>query len=148
MNQIQTLIESIKDAPHDALIVAGVYALPVVFGLWIVNRMRHPQRGYLNALVIASVGFVLVPWVSSMVLVLWVRTGGSSLQATCISIFIFVGGYWALRGSPGGAYACFLRLLNNEQSLKKEISHAHNCTNRAERRHWQDDRGAVSGRGV
>ena len=41
-----------------------------------------------------------------------------------------------LRGSPGGAYACFLRLLNNEQSLKKEISHAHNCTNRAERRHW------------
>ena len=68
-----------------------------MIGLWIVNRMRHPQRGYLNALVIASVGFVLVPWVSSMVLVLWVRTGGSSLQATCISIFIFVGGYWALR---------------------------------------------------
>ena len=97
MNQIQHLIESITDAPHDALVIAGLYTVPVLIGLWIVNRMRHPQRGFLNALIIASVGFVLVPWVSSMVLVLWVRTGGSSMQATCISIFLFVGGYWALR---------------------------------------------------
>ena len=97
MNQIQQLIESIRDAPHDALVIAGLYTVPVLIGLWIVNRMRHPQRGFLNALIIASVGFVLVPWVSSMVLVLWVRTGGSSMQATCISIFLFVGGYWALR---------------------------------------------------
>ena len=97
MNQIQQLIESIRDAPHDALVVAGLYTVPVLIGLWIVNRMRHPQRGFLNALVIASVGFVLVPWVSSMVLVLWVRTGGNSMQATCISIFLLVFGYWALR---------------------------------------------------
>ena len=66
MNQIQQLIESIRDAPHDALVVAGMFAVPVLIGLWIVNRMRHPERGLLNALVIASVGFVVVPWVSSV----------------------------------------------------------------------------------
>ena len=73
MNQIQQLIESIRDAPHDALVVAGMFAVPVLIGLWIVNRMRHPERGLLNALVIASVGFVVVQWVSSVVLILWVR---------------------------------------------------------------------------
>ena len=97
MNQIQQLIESISNAPHDALVVAGMFTVPVLIGLWIVNRMRHPQRGFLNALVIASVGFVLVPWLSSIVLMLWVRTGGSSMQGTCLSIFLLVGGYWALR---------------------------------------------------
>ena len=97
MNQIHQLIESIRDAPHDAVLIAGMFTVPVLIGLWIVNRMRHAQRGFLNALLIASVGFVLVPWVSSMVLVLWVRTGGSSMQATCISIVLWVGGYWALR---------------------------------------------------
>ena len=97
MNQIQQLIESIKDAPHDALVVAGMFAVPVLIGLWIINRMRHPERGLLNALIIASVGFVAVPWVSSMVLVLWVRTGGDNLQATLVSIFLFVFGFWALR---------------------------------------------------
>ena len=97
MNQIQQLIESIKDAPHDAVVLAGIYAVPVLIGLWIVNRMRHPERGLLNALLIASVGFVLVPWVSSMVLVLWVRTGGNNLQATFISIFLVILGFWALR---------------------------------------------------
>ena len=97
MNQIQQLIESIKDAPHDALIVAGMYAVPVVIVLLIVNRMRHPERGFLNALVIASVGFVVVPWVSRAVLMLWVRTGGDSMQATFVGIFLFVFGFWGLR---------------------------------------------------
>ena len=97
MNQIQQLIESIKDAPHDALIVAGMYAVPVVIVLLIVNRMRHPERGFLNALVIASVGFVVVPWVSAAVLMLWLRTGGDSVQATCVGIFLFVFGFWGLR---------------------------------------------------
>ena len=50
MNQIQQLIESIRDAPHDTLVVAGMFAVPVLIGLWIVNRMRHPERGLLNAL--------------------------------------------------------------------------------------------------
>ena len=36
------LIESIKDAPHDALIVAGMFSIPVLIALWIVNRMRQP----------------------------------------------------------------------------------------------------------
>ena len=68
MNQIQRLIDSIRDAPHDTIIVAGMFAIPVLIALWIVNRMRHPERGLLHALVIASLGFVLVPWVSSAVL--------------------------------------------------------------------------------
>ena len=107
MNQIQRLIDTIRDAPHDALVVAGMYTIPVLIGLWIVNRMRHPERGLLNALIIASVGFVLVPWVSSMVLVLWVHTGGDNLQATLVSIFLFVFGFWALgrwiRSAPRAA---------------------------------------------
>ena len=97
MNQIQQLIESIRDAPHDALVVAGMFAVPVLIGLWIVNRMRHPERGLLNALVIASVGFVVVPWVSSVALILWVRTGGDSMQATFVGMFLFVFGFWGLR---------------------------------------------------
>ena len=97
MNQIQTLIDSIRDAPHDAVIAAGMYAVPVLIVLLIVNRMRHPERGFLNALVIASVGFVVVPWVSSAVLILWVRTGGGSMQATFVGMFVFVFGFWALR---------------------------------------------------
>ena len=97
MNQIERLIETVRDAPHDALVVAGMYSIPVLIGLWIVNRMRHPQRGLLNALIIASVGFVLVPSVSSGVLILWVRTGGDNLQATCVSIFLFLFGFWAVR---------------------------------------------------
>ena len=97
MNQIQQLIESIKDAPHDAVVVAGMYAIPVLIALWIVNRMRHPERGFLNALVIASVGFITVPWVSSAVLILWVRTGGDSIQAALVGLFLFVAGFWALR---------------------------------------------------
>ena len=68
MNQTQRLIDSIRDAPHDAVIVAGMFAIPALIALWIVNRMRHPERGLLHALVIASVGFVLVPCVSSAVL--------------------------------------------------------------------------------
>ena len=91
------LIESIKDAPHDALIVAGMFSIPVLIALWIVNRMRHPERGLLHALVIASVGFVLVPCVSSGVLILWVRTGGDSMQAAFVSMFVFVFGCWAVR---------------------------------------------------
>ena len=90
------LIESIKDAPHDALIVAGMFSIPVLIALWIVNRMRHPERGLLHALVIASVGFVLVPCVSSGVLILWVRTGGDSMQAAFVSMFVFVAGCWAV----------------------------------------------------
>ena len=97
MNQIQQLIDTIRDAPHDALVIAGMYTIPALIALWIVNRMRHPQRGFLHALVIASVGFVVVPSVSGVVLILWVRTGGDNLQATFVSIFLFVFGFWALR---------------------------------------------------
>ena len=32
MNQIQQFLESIKDAPHDAVVVAGIYAVPVLIG--------------------------------------------------------------------------------------------------------------------
>ena len=71
MNQIQQLIDSIHSAPHDAIIVAGLYAIPVLISLWIINRMRHPERGFLHALVIASVGFVLVPGVSLGVFILF-----------------------------------------------------------------------------
>ena len=97
MNQIQQFIESIRDAPHDALAVVGLYSIPVLISLWIVNRMRHPQRGFLNALLIASVGFVVVPYVSSAVLILWLRTGGDSMQAAFAGMFVFVGSFWALR---------------------------------------------------
>ena len=97
MNQIQRLIDSIRDAPHDTVIVAGMFAIPVLIALWIVNRMRHPERGLLHALVIASVGFVLVPCVSSAVLILWVRTGGDSIQAAFVSMFVFVFGFWGFR---------------------------------------------------
>ena len=97
MNQTQRLIDSIRDAPHDAVIVAGMFAIPALIALWIVNRMRHPERGLLQALVIASVGFVLVPCVSRAVLILWVRTGGDSIQALFVSIFVFVFGFWGFR---------------------------------------------------
>ena len=97
MNQPQRLIDSIRDAPHDAVIVAGMFAIPALIALWIVNRMRHPERGLLHALVIASVGFVLVPCVSSAVLILWVRTGGDSIQAAFVSMFVFVFGFWGFR---------------------------------------------------
>ena len=96
MNQIQTLIDSIRDAPHDAVIAAGMSIIPVLIVLWIVNRMRHPERGLLNALVIASVGFVVVPWVSSVVLILWVRTAGDSMQAAFVGMFLFVAGSWGV----------------------------------------------------
>ena len=43
MNQIQRLIDSIRDAPHDAVIVAGMFVIPALIALWIVNRMRHPR---------------------------------------------------------------------------------------------------------
>ena len=97
MNQTQQLIDSIRDAPHDTVIVAGMFAIPVLIALWIVNRMRHPERGLLHALVIASVGFVLVPCVSSAVLILWVRTGGDSIQAAFVSIFVYLFGFWGFR---------------------------------------------------
>ena len=48
MNQIQTLIDSIRDAPHDAVIAAGMSIIPVLIVLWIVNRMHHPERGLLS----------------------------------------------------------------------------------------------------
>ena len=97
MNQIQQLIDSIRDAPHDAVLVAGMFAIPALIALCIVNRLRHPERGLLHALVIASVGFVLVPGVSRGVLILWVRTGGDSIQGVFVSIFVFVFGCWGFR---------------------------------------------------
>ena len=39
MNQIQRLIDSIRDAPHDAVMVAGMFAIPALVALWIVNRL-------------------------------------------------------------------------------------------------------------
>ena len=91
------LIWSLPVAPHDAVIVAGMFAIPALIALWIVNRMRHPERGLLHALVIASVGFVLVPCVSSAVLILWVRTGGNSIQAAFVSMFVYFFGFWGFR---------------------------------------------------
>ena len=98
MNQTQRLIDSIRDAPHDAVIVAGMFAIPALIALWIVNRMRHPERGLLQALVIASVGFVLVPCVSRAVLILWVPTGGDPIQAAFVSMFCLR--VWLLGLSP------------------------------------------------
>ena len=97
MNQIQQLIRSLTDAPHDALIAAGMSLLPVLIVLWIVNRMRHPERGLLHALIIATVGFFLVPMGTSIVFLLWVRTGGASLQGAFVGMFVFVFGSWAFR---------------------------------------------------
>ena len=97
MNQTQRLIDSIRDAPHDAVMVAGMFAIPALVALWIVNRLRHPERGLLHALVIASVGFVVVPWVSSAVLILRVRTGGDSMQAAFVGMFVLVAGFWGFR---------------------------------------------------
>ena len=97
MNPIQQLIDSIRDAPHDAIIAAGIFAIPVLIALWIVNRIRHPERGFLHALVIASAGFVLVPCVSSAVIILWVRTGGASFQALGVGLFLYLFGFWAFR---------------------------------------------------
>ena len=97
MNQIQTLIDSIRDAPHDAVLTAGIFLLPVLIVLWIVNRLRHPERGLLNALIIATVGFVVVPWGASIIFLLWVRTGGDFLQAAFVGMFLFVFGSWAFR---------------------------------------------------
>ena len=34
---------------------------------------------------------------SSAVLILWGRTGGDSIQAACVSIFVFVFGFWGFR---------------------------------------------------
>ena len=59
MNQTQRLIDSIRDAPHDAVIVAGMFAIPVLIALWIVNRMRHPERGLLRDNVIFYDQYVL-----------------------------------------------------------------------------------------
>ena len=50
------LIESIKDAPHDALIVAGMFSIPVLIALWdrqpyappgarLTTRACYRQRG-------------------------------------------------------------------------------------------------------
>ena len=86
-----------------------MFAIPALIALWIVNRMRHPERGLLHALVIASVGFVLVPCVSSAVLILWVRTGGDSIQAAFVSMFVYFFGFWGfrrwLRSAPRAAKA-------------------------------------------
>ena len=49
MNQSNNSSRASANAPHDALVVAGMFTVPVLIGLWIVNRMRHPQRGFLNA---------------------------------------------------------------------------------------------------
>ena len=66
--------------------------------------MRHPERGLLHALLIASVGFVLVPCVSSAVLILWVRTGGDSIQAAFVSIFVFFFGFGPSAGGCGAPH--------------------------------------------
>ena len=103
MNQTQRLIDSIRDAPHDAVMVAGMFAIPALVALWIVNRLRHPERGLLQALVIASVGFVVVPWVSSAVLILWVRTGEircKLLSWVCLYSWLAFGAFAAGYGAP------------------------------------------------
>ena len=33
MNQIQRFIDTIRDAPHDALVVAGMYIIPALIAL-------------------------------------------------------------------------------------------------------------------
>ena len=38
-----------------------------------------------------------MPCVSSAVLILWVRTGGDSIQAAFVSMFVFVFGFWGFR---------------------------------------------------
>ena len=77
MHHFQTLIESIRQTAvannaHDTILGALLTAIPVCIVLLIVNRMRHPDRSFLNALGIALLGFAVVPAVSGGILILWV----------------------------------------------------------------------------
>ena len=98
-NQILETIRhtAVANNAHDTILGALLAAIPVCIVLLIVNRLRHPNRNFLNALSIALLGFVLVPTVSVSIAVLWVQTGGAFTQALGVWIVLYIFGFWFFR---------------------------------------------------
>ena len=105
----QALIEALREAmvanqTHDAILNAALASIPILLVLWIIHRMRHRERNFLNALGIALLGLVLTPLVSGGIAVLWVRTGGDFNQAVGIAVGLYILGFlifrWWLRSAP------------------------------------------------
>ena len=105
----QALIEALREAmianqTHDAILNAALAAIPILLVLWIIHRMRHRERSFLNALGIALLGLILTPVVSGGMAVLWVRTGGDFNQAVGIAVGLYILGFllfrWWLRSAP------------------------------------------------
>lgn len=105
----QALIEALREAmiangTHDAILNAALASIPILLVLWIIHRMRHRERSFLNALGIALLGLVLTPLVSGGTAVLWVRTGGEFNQAVGIAVGLYILGFlmfrWWLRSAP------------------------------------------------
>ena len=102
MQYIHALIETIRQAlienqTHDAILDVAPAAIPLLLVLWIVHRMRHPARSFLNALGIALLGFLLVPLSSLGIGWLWRDTGGDFNQAVGVTIALFILGFWMFR---------------------------------------------------
>ena len=65
----ETLFEGLREAmianrTHDAILNAALGAIPLLLMLWVIHRMRHRERNFLNALRIALLGLLLTPLVS------------------------------------------------------------------------------------
>lgn len=106
---LQTLIEALRQSmianqTHDAILNAALAAIPLLLVLWIIHRMRHRERSFLNALGIALLGLILTPLVSVGTAVIWVRTGGRADQAVGIAVGLYILGLfifrWWLRSAP------------------------------------------------
>ena len=101
MTQTQ-LINTIRETmiateAHDAILKVIVGAIPVLLVLWIINRNRHPQRSFLSAVAIFLAGFLAAPTLSYTATVLWIRTGGNSLQALAVGLGLFILTFWLTR---------------------------------------------------
>lgn len=108
----ETLFEALREAmianrTHDAILNAALGAIPLLLVLWIIHRMRHRERSFLNALGIALLGLLLTPLVSGGIAVLWVRTGGHFNQAVGVFVALYILGFllfrWWLRSAPRAA---------------------------------------------